>query len=283
MKYTFERPTSFYQSQTPGNLGKKMGFEVKGNKLSIKSPEGFVVNTLKIIRVSENELILVQPGVYGLEDPKALLYRFSREQDVLKTILLDENSVYKNQTGDTVYKQSSKVFAVYKGGDFEDDLRVGDGDFMTGKSGHLVASFLVGKNGKVDSLKIIKSISPAYDKLFIKEFNRFKKDWKPATIDGKPVNVEMNCEKRYLKSEDALPALMYSMNAGDLFRAQEYAGALEQYNLALALRPDDIDGLYCRSICYKSLGNMEKACADWKTIARLGSQVSKKLLEKYCK
>jgi len=283
IKYTFTRPATFYQSESYSSLGRKMDFEVKGNNLTIKSAEGFVVNTLRILKVSENELIVVQPGVYGLDDPHALVLQFSREQYVQNSTPLSENDFFKDLKGDTIYRQSPKVYAPYKGGDFGDEVKVGDENFMTGKSGHLIASFIIDKNGKADSLKILKGISPAYDKLFIKEFARLKKKWLPALLNGTPVNVEMRCEKRYFDGKTMIPAMMHTMRANGLFKEKDYAGALEEYNLALKLQPEDTESLYYRSICYKSLGNIEKACQDWKQIVASGKTISKILLEKYCK
>lgn len=65
-----------------------------------------------------------------------------------------------------------------------------------GISGQAVVKFLVDKEGKVDSLKIIKSVSAGIDNEVIRVM-KLMPAWKPGTQNGKPVNVYFSLPVRF--------------------------------------------------------------------------------------
>jgi protein TonB len=58
----------------------------------------------------------------------------------------------------------------------------------SGKTGKVVVTFIVNKNGKVENAKVIRSIDPALDKEVIRVVNSLP-DWKPGKQRGTPVDV----------------------------------------------------------------------------------------------
>jgi tetratricopeptide (TPR) repeat protein len=246
---------------------------------------GSIINDIRIEELGLEKLILLQKGIGGFDDPTALKYYFIPELTLQKSIQLTPDDIHSITGADTIYKGNPKIYANYKGESFYRYLisHIGGGHFMTGKSGHLAASFIVSKSGVADSLKILESFSPEYDKQYAKAFYKARKDWKPAILNGKPVSVQMFQEATYSTSAMMLPANDYSNKANDAFRLKEYDLALYYYDQALKTISYDKENLYNRGICKKMLGNLAGACEDWKKVKELGGKQADALLEKYCR
>ena len=60
-----------------------------------------------------------------------------------------------------------------------------------GEQGRVIVQFVVGKDGKLSDIKIMKSISPALDAEAIRVVKAMP-DWKPGTQRGQAVNVKFN-------------------------------------------------------------------------------------------
>ncbi|AOM78679.1 tetratricopeptide repeat protein [Pedobacter steynii] len=282
-KYAFSAPDKLHIAHGYKDLGTPMGFGIKGNRVVLKSTEGHVMNTIRIEKLEEDQLVLLQSAADGFDNPKALEYHFVSEEAFQKSQTLNAEDVYSIIDGDTIYKESPKVYARFNGNTLQSSLKVGNGKLMDKKSGFLKASFIVFKSGKVDSLKILNSISPVYDELFKKEFFKLKSKWTPAVRNGTPVGVQMTYEVRYLTIDEMMPSYGLTNEANEYYRNKDYAAALKLYNEALQYVPADKENLYKRGICSKMLGNINAACEDWREIRRLGGTTSLRLLEKYCK
>ena len=62
------------------------------------------------------------------------------------------------------------------------------------------AKFVVTDKGEVAHVRIINSISDAYDNAFIKQIKKTSGDWHPVKIGNAAVYCEMNFEVKYLGS-----------------------------------------------------------------------------------
>lgn len=153
---------------------------------------------------------------------------------------------------------------------------------MSTKSGELLASFIVDRNGHADSLKILQGINPKYDKTYIDIFNSARKRWIPAQLNGKVVPVVMQQRMRYFTIDEAMPSYFNGNKANDAYNNKDYELALQYYNLALENRPDEKDHLYRRGVCKQKLGNLEGACADWQKLKTLGGNEANAMIEKFC-
>lgn len=152
---------------------------------------------------------------------------------------------------------------------------------MYKKSGLIKASFIVSKLGTADSLKIIQSISPKYDKFFTQTFKAAKDKWRPAILNGKPVSIQKNIEIRYLNSDATIPAMFITNRANQEFLEGNYADALVLYDQSLEKSPTDQENLYRRGMCKKNLNNIKGALEDWQKVKELGGSTVDILLEKY--
>lgn len=285
VKYTFAMPDKMYYAAVYHILGTEFLFEIRGNKLLVKSNVGFVVNTLKIMELNKNKLVMVMADANGsLESPTAIQYTFYPEKLVQESLALGADDIYKINGTDTVFNSSQKIYALFKGPDFSNYIsselsKVG----VSARSGTLNASFIVNPFGKADSLKIIQGINPDYDKAYTKIFYAAKNKWIAASHNGKPVKVLMYQEKKYFTSDEVIPSFFNTQKANAAYEAKDFEVALYYYDMALKDRPDDKENFYRRGICRQQLGNIEGACSDWKKVKMLNSNLADAMLSKYCK
>ncbi|GAA4202984.1 hypothetical protein GCM10022289_18550 [Pedobacter jeongneungensis] len=285
VKYTFTMPDKMYFSSVYHTLGSELLFELRGNKLLVKSSVGFVMNTLKIMELSKTKLVLVMADANGsLESPTAIRYTFYPEPLVQRSLALSPDDIYKIKGTDTVFNSSQKIYALFKGPDFSNYIsyelsKMG----IYVKTGALQATFIVNASGKADSLKIIQGINANYDKAYTKIFYAAQYKWEAATHNGKPVNVLMHQEKKYFKTDEVIPSFFNAQKANAAYEEKNYEVALYYYDLSLKDRPDDKENFYRRGVCRQQLGNLEGACSDWKKVQSLNSSLADALLAKYCR
>jgi hypothetical protein len=284
LKYTFRRPESMNISWNYVDLGNSHKYIIRGGYLMIKTMVDVVVNSLKIESLDEAKLILLSPGNNGYEDPNSIRYEFVRESAVQNALLITKNDFSSIIGTDTIYKQSPKVYAQFNGEGFNNFVSSAmSNKFESDKvNKRLVTSFTVNKKGLADGLKILEGISPGYDELYTKTFNKARKIWSPATVNGHPVNVLMHQKIEYL-SRDVIAAYSPARKANQAYADQDYETALYYYDQVLAINPKDMESLYKRGICKKHMGNQDGACNDWKKILEFGGTGTEILLEKYCK
>jgi hypothetical protein len=285
LKYSFRRPDKANLTNTFSDKGDDRFFELSNGYLRIKSEQGGLLNMLKVERLSDT-LILVQHGRQGFDDPSGIKYYFVPETVYQNSISLKNKDIHSIISGDTTFEESPKIYASFKDASFQRRMYNGISDriSMDGRSGHFLAVFTVYKSGIPDSLKIIEGIDKEFDERFIKVFNQAKKDWHPAILNGKPVNVQMKIELRYSMSGGVISAYFASQKAVDAYNAKQYDIALYYYDEALKETPNDKEFLYRRGMCKMLLGNKAGACEDWNKAKDLGSTTTiDAVLEKYCK
>lgn len=285
IKYTFGYPDKFRFSVAYYEKGAERSFEIKNGYLALKSPEGTTINTLKIEKAGD-KLVLMQSGREGFDDPTSILFYLVPENVYQDSIQLKPNDIQSVIKGDTIYRQSPKIYASYNGDSFQRVMYNGMSEnlSMDGRHAHFVASFIVTKKGVADSLKILESVDDKFDKRFIKVFNRAKMDWKPGVLNGKYVSVQMKVDLRYSTSETTLPAYFSSRKAIEAYNNKQYDIAEYYYNKALESEPADMELRYKRGMCKMLLGNMGGACEDWNEAKLLGGNSTiDAVLEKFCK
>jgi hypothetical protein len=284
VKYTFAAPDKINIAGVYFENGRPFMFEILNNEIILKTTVGSTINTIRIEELSADKMVLLQEGYQGFDDPTALKYTFVRETAFQNSLPLNAGDIYSVTASDTIYKENPKIYANYKGDSFQRYLydHISDGNYMTGRNGHLAASFIVSKTGTADSLKIMESVDADFDKRFVKAFNKAKKDWQPAILNGKYVPVLMFMDLNYSTFGPAFSAGQYSDKGNIAFKQKDYQVALYYYDQALKNRPTDKEDLYNRGFCKKMLGNLAGACEDWKKIKELGGTQADDLLAKYC-
>lgn len=283
IKYTFAKPNQMYYSGVYNEAGTNQVFELANNQIIVQSDAAFILNTMQVKQLHDRVLIIVQKGSNGFNDADAIKYHFIKEDALQDSLRLTDKDIFSAVSGDTVYKESRKLYPSFIGSSFQDYLskEIGTSNLMYRKSGYIKASFIVRKSGLADSLKIINNISPKYDKVFTRLFLAGKNNWTPAYLAGKPVDVQKFIEIRYLNSEQTIPAYFTGNQANQAYNLQDYQSALALYDKALESVPTDKDNLYKRGMCKKNLGDIKGAVEDWKKIKELGGTNVDVLLEKY--
>ena len=284
-KYTFSSPHNVSATTAYFETGQQNQFELTKDVLYIKSPEGGLMNSLKVESLKDT-LVLIQRELDGSIAPSGLKYYFVPESTYQNSLELKAGDIQSVVANDTIYKQSPKIYAQYNGGSFQSFIYSGikESISMQDREGHFVASFVVSKNGIADSLKIIENIDDKFAKRFVKVFNSAKKDWKPAVLNGKAVSVLMFVDLGYSTSATAIPNYFLSQKGDSAYKEQDYSAALYYYDQALEKNPRDKENLLKRGVCRMMLGNSKGACEDWNYINTLGGTTSAvMMLDKYCK
>lgn len=281
VKYTFTAPGKIGISTLYNTTGIINDFYLNDSVLVTNNKYG-ILNELKIIKLTANELVVVQKGEKGFNDPYALKFYLIPETDFQRKGVFTTHDISKLATGDTVYNESPKVYATFNGGDEIQTYLTKAGISMDQQEGHFKSSFIVMKTGEVDSLKILNGINADYDKQFVKWFTKNKKSWTAAKLNGKPVNVKMIKEMRYFTSDRMQPYFRYNTSADNALNQGNYRGALFFYDQALTYLPDNIDDIYKRAACKIILGATNDLCDDMAKIKASGAMLVDELIDKYC-
>jgi len=287
IKYQFYRSGVLNTSLAYYEQGTESSFEINDGYLYTKLPQGGIMNTYRIESLKDT-LILTQRGPNGFDDPDNLKFYFVPEPIYQNSLTLHSDDIFSIRLQDTIYKQSRKIYAKYKGQSFQKYIYEGIRDqiSMDGRAGHLVATFIVSKTGIADSVKILEGIDDEFNKRFIKVFNRSRKDWKSATLNEKLVSVQMTVELLYSTSAATIPSYFATQKANEAYGNKDYEVAIYYYDKALQAKPTDKENLYRRGMCKFQLGNKDAACEDWnkaKAIG-LGNNIAiDAMIEKYCK
>ena len=75
---------------------------------------------------------------------------------------------------------------------------------------------------------------------------------------------------------------LYFLIAKEYMKNNLYSRAMELYNEAVKLTPDDPEIYYNRGVAFSYSGDVESACNDWKKSAKLGFQTAGQLYDEHC-
>ncbi|MDJ1479380.1 energy transducer TonB [Cytophagaceae bacterium YF14B1] len=278
VRFDFNKKGNAYKTTNPLDKGYMFKYQANGNNLKI----GFINYMIK--RLSSDTLVLVEEGRNGF-DNSAIMYSLTRESLYQKKLpLLEELLIVRDS--DTLYIENEKIRARFeKDESFHEYLRKGIPEYsnVVSSDNFFMATFIVDQNGKIDSIKIHKSLNKSFDKQFIKAVNSSSGYWEPAQLNGKNVNIlhtetftfitNPNFEKQYYNYKNGV----IEMQKGN------YDNAIKLFNITLSSNPNDIDALYQRGICYYKIGMGDKACVDWLKIRALKSKRADDILIELCK
>jgi tetratricopeptide (TPR) repeat protein len=286
-RYLFEKPNRLFVSTDTKGKGASFTFLLKDRVLEVKNSAGYLINSFLVERMNDKELILLQMGQEWFTDPDCLRFSFLPEADWQKSMPLRPEDILSISGPDTVFREGERIYAQFKGNtSFHEFLAKNIPEYNNLKSGrdsYFLASFIVRKSGQVDSLQILEGISPAFDRQFVKAFEKGMRNWAPASYGGRSVDVQMSEEFRFISSGSFMPSYDYSKKGKDAMRTGEYSRALYYFEKSLETMPDHVENLYQRAVCNLNLGNIESSCRDLQRVKSLGSPMADVLLEKNCR
>jgi tetratricopeptide (TPR) repeat protein len=234
-----------------------------------------------IKKVTNDELILIQKGKTSYTDDDCIKYSFVKEKIYQKSIQLKSSDILLANINDTVYKSSEKIYAKFSGDksffDFCHELLP-----EVNGSGYFLSTFIIRKNGIIDSIQILESINKRFEKQFRKALNKSKSFWIPGEFDGQKVDVQMKIEFKYFTSEQMIPMYDYSQKGKVAMNNLDYSRALTYFELALEKVPTDYEIIYYKAICELNLGNKKAACEDLKKVKGIGKMNVDELIKQSC-
>lgn len=184
IRYTFDKVglnISFY----PGWDDYKQTWSVNGNKLKID------FDTYKIEALTDTTLVLFLDGFRRM--------KFVSEDYVSKQ---KQNLVYLNDyNGKALYKANQCITPRFAGKESLQNLILKKVEgYHVVKASYFLVTFVVGEDGEVGNIKIIKGITDGFNKEVENQLVKTSKNWKPAYFQGKPIQTEISYEIKYLDS-----------------------------------------------------------------------------------
>ena len=138
--------------------------------------------------------------------------------------------------------------------------------------GDVIVSFVIKKNGKLDSLSIVNSPSEILTLNSLISLNQLDEEWSPCKVNGNPIDNEYLLVYRYRTWLNTQPT-DYKIKAEKLIEKQKYEKALKYYNKAINENQFDYKLYESRSKIEEILGDTENATIDYQQATRLKNKV----------
>ncbi|MGY6742424.1 MAG: tetratricopeptide repeat protein [Cecembia sp.] len=86
-----------------------------------------------------------------------------------------------------------------------------------------------------------------------------------------------------INGEDFPLVWAYYFNRGNCYlKTNQFKKAIQDYNYALTLSPDNADVLTNRGFCYYKTNDSDAACTDWHTALDLGNSQTSRYIQSFC-
>lgn len=186
--------------------------------------------------------------------------------------------------GDTIYHTIDSIPS-FKGGQLafnmytQQNLKYPSSGLDSCMLGDMDVNLLIRPNGQAELLEVVDYNSLGFDFEFevIRMFNRMGPEWQPAMRKGMKVatahsiRVMFQPPSGYCASElSKFDQSVDLSKAGDqLYFEGKFAEALEQFDAAYQLVPNNMEYLYKRGLTYFEVEETEKACTDIKAAKKV--------------
>jgi len=144
--------------------------------------------------------------------------------------------------------------------------------FTNGIQGDVMFSFIIHKNGELDSLLMVSSPNILLSQSTIAALASMEKKWSPASINNTPINKKYFIVFRYRVYLNAEPDDIKG-RADGLFEKKKYDRALKIYNQAIKDNIFDYTLLESRSKVKELLGDIEGSKQDHNAATKLNDDV----------
>ncbi len=189
-----------------------------------------------------------------------------------------------NAAGDSIYVQVDSM-PDFEGGDegllnfLLNGLQYPTAYRDSCKTGIIELALIIRPDGQVDIEDQLDFSALGLDFQWeaIRLANRSSGKWIPAQYQGRPVATSVPVRMLFKSDEPGCQAaneafdqaMLLSNEASALSGQNELEQALEKWNQALALHPDNSELLYFRASAFLSLDKREEACADFSKVKML--------------
>jgi hypothetical protein len=103
--------------------------------------------------------------------------------------------------GKSFYKATDTITARYeKSAPLREALSKNTEGYNVKNECYFLMTFVITEEGKIENVKVEKSIAEGFDAEVIKNLMKTSKDWKPAYYKGKPIATQMHYDVKFLKS-----------------------------------------------------------------------------------
>jgi len=181
-RYTFSR-NALYISFYPAWNDYKRDWSLSGDRLSI----GY--DTYTIESLTDSTLTISMQGFRRIVlDDEGYLNR-------------KENPTVVGQLGgEPVYEATRYITPRYENDDFQKTIQQNLVGYNIKKAITFSASFIVKKDGTVDSVRVMNGITYGFNEEVCKQLKRTSKKWKAAVYNGQPVHARIVYTIKYLDS-----------------------------------------------------------------------------------
>ncbi|QNF32542.1 TonB family protein [Adhaeribacter swui] len=175
---------------------------------------------------------------------------------------------------------------------------------LNGVSGTVILSFIIRKDGKMDSLGVASNPGYGLDQEALRVIKMSANNWKPALIKNEAVACRVYFPVRFASQnnnqistpslsppaqprvdkatrkliEQAEQANVHYNQGLDKYEQDKLEEAIAAFDKALNIKPDHIPALQNRGIVKYKLKDVAGACADWQRIVNLGQSLPEALV-----
>ena len=138
--------------------------------------------------------------------------------------------------------------------------------------GDVILSFVIRKDGKLDSLLAISSPDMVLSRSAFESFKLTDGKWSPTVDDNGPIDKKYLIVFRYRMSMNIGPT-DYKADADGYFKKQKFEKALKNYNRAIEDNQYDAEAFESRAKVKEKLGELEGSKQDYKTSQLLKNEI----------
>ena len=184
MRYNFEKDIVNF-SMDPAGDGFSMTWELTKTGIRI----GILDYIIK--ELTDTSLILEEKGLRKLR-------LLSEDYLIGKTILPQQIDTFD---GRPVYLPNNFITARYQNGrSLSSELEKFSHGYNIRKWSRIRIQFIVNEKGEVNNVKVIEGITTGLDNSLATAIKKTSKKWKPAKHNGKPIQVLMTFESKFLNT-----------------------------------------------------------------------------------
>ncbi len=147
-----------------------------------------------------------------------------------------------------------------------------------GIQGKVYISFIVLKDGNLDSIKVTRGVHPLLDEQAIEIIKAMPK-WKPGQSNGEAVDVKYNMPINFVVHNNSSSGSKNRAKGMKNFEEEDYETAIYYFSKIIKVNKKDAGLYYYRGVSYHRNGKTKKAIKDLEKSKELGSKKAEEYLK----